>query len=266
MIANGRLQEFGFEHLDRLPKVLTNHQVTISLPSAIARQVEPATVVIERGIAIPLQMPGVPNGMIIKNDGTMVHVSHTQEGDFSSPLKVIYTDQIAYDVRLEAYNIMRRAVEVDRKLKPVWLEIQAQWLKWYPPFLKEIERQNTGQFASIKEAVQGLDALIHKFYSDIQRQFQHSAAIPLRIMVQTIEEMQKGWQGEEFLVDEILQTQYQQEALRLKLKKILKNPVFDPRSFFQVCYEPRLLPVIKLVVLGPTDGHTGSYASGIDLD
>jgi len=274
MISNQRLKEFGFDNEAKFPKLLTDHAVTVSLPTAIAHHLPPASVVIGRGLVIPVQMPGVPNGMIIKNDGTMVYVAHQDPTDFTSPVKVSFTDDIAYDVRVQAYNIMRRAIEVDPGLNGIWQEIQAHWVTRYPPFLKEIERQSAGHFLNIREALEGLVSVVANFTAQAGQQSAHKDMIPLKVIVQTAEQLERGWQGEEFLVEETLVGQvllwgpqkYVLEHLTGKLRVILKNPVFISRSTFQLYYEPRIIPAVKLVVIPPVNAGSGAHSHGIDLD
>ena len=271
MISKEQLHEFGFENIERFPRSLNDHEVSISLPSAITNGVAAVNVVIDKGIAIPVQIPSVPNGMIIRNNGTMVYVSHRIPEDQTSALQATFTDDISYDIRLESYNIMRRAVEVDEQLRPVWEEIQGHWLHWYPPFIKEIARQSSGQYTSIGEAAKVLDFLLAKFITDVKNQTPQAATIPLRINVQTLDELHKGWQGEEFIVDQITVGQimliglekYCTDQLKGKLKKVLKDPVFSSRATFEVFYEPRAIPVIKLVIENPP-GADDIY-QGIDL-
>ena len=269
MISPQRLKEFGFDDAAKFPQLLLNHAVTISLPSAVAHNVGPVTVIIDRGLAVPVQMPGVPNGMIIKSDGTMVYVGHRDPLDFASLLQASFVRDIAYDVRVEAYNIMRRAVELDPVLNGIWQEIQSQWVKWYPPAFKEIERQSAGQFLNVQSALQGLEELIRKFID----QTAQTGFMPVRIIVQTAEELEKGWQGEEFPADETTNgrvlslgpKQYVRENLLPKLKKILSNPVFFSQSAFQLYYEQRVVPAMKLVVVPPTGAPSEDFARGIDL-
>ncbi len=271
MISKEQLKEFGFENIEKFPRLLSNHEVSISLPSAIANGVAAVNVTIDRGVAIPVQIPGVPNGMIIRHNGTMVYVAHRIPEDQTSSLQATFTDDISYDVRLESFNIMSRAVEVDPQLKAVWDEIQSHWMHWYPPFLKEIARQSSGQYKSIGGAVKVLDFLLAKFITDVKNQTPQAAAIPLRIIVQSLEELRKGWQGEEFIVDQTTVGQimligldkYTDEDLRGKLRKTLKNPVFCSNAAFEVFYEPRAIPAIKLVVENPSGAD--EFSSGIEL-
>ncbi len=271
MISNEQLKEFGFENIEKFPRLLNSHDVSISLPSAIANGVAAVNVTIDRGIAIPVQIPGVPNGMIIRYNGTMVYVAHRIPEDPASNLQATFTDDISYDIRLESFNIMRRAVEVDPDLRPVWEEIQGHWMHWYPPFLKEINRQSSGQYKSIAGAVKVMEFLLAKFITDVKNQTPQAAAIPLRIIVQTLEEMRKGWQGEEFIADQTTVGQimltgldnYAQEHLRGKLRKALKNPVFCSDASFEVFYEPRAIPAIKIVIDNPA--ASDDFSQGIDL-
>lgn len=271
MISHEQLKEFGFENIEKFPRTLNNHEVSISLPSAIANGVAAVNVTIDRGLAIPVQMPGVPNGMIIRYNGTMVYVAHRIFEDQSSPLQATFTDDISYDVRLEAFNIMRRAVEVSAELKPVWEEIQGYWLHWYPPFLKEIARQSSGQYNNISGAIKVLDFLLAKFITDVKNQTPQAASIPLRFIIQTKEEMAKGWQGEEFIVEQTTVGQvvlmglekYCQGQLRQAFKKALKNPIFCSQAKFEIFYEPRAIPAIKLVIDNPSGGD--DFPQGIDL-
>ncbi len=271
MISKEQLKEFGFENIDKFPRLLNSHDVSISLPSAIANGVSAVNVTIDRGIAIPVQIPGVPNGMIIRYNGTMVYVAHRVPEDQTSALQATFTDDISYDIRLETFNIMRRAVEVDEQLRAVWEEIQSHWLHWYPPFIKEIARQSSGQYKSVGGAVKVLDFLLAKFIADVKHQTPQAAGIPLRIIVQTLDEMRKGWQGEEFIADQTTVGQimliglekYAQEHLQGKIRKALKNPVFCSNATFEVFYEPRAIPVIKLVIENPAG--LDDLSQGIDL-
>lgn len=271
MISKEQLKEFGFDNIEKFPRLLNNHEVSISLPSAMAHGVAAINVSIDRGVAIPVQIPGVPNGMIIRSNGTMVYVAHRIPEDPASALQSTFTDEISYDIRLESFNIMRRAVEVDPQLKDVWDEIQSHWLHWYPPFIKEIARQSSGQFKSIGGAVKVLDLLIAKFIADIKNQNTQAASIPVRIILQTLDEMRKGWQGEEFIVDQSTVGQmmllglekYTEINLRNKLKSALKNPVFSSNATFEVYYEPRAIPVIKIVIDNPVESD--HFIQGIDL-
>lgn len=238
MISSQRLKEFGFGDADKFPKLLLNHNVTVSLPTAITHHVPPVSVVIDRGLAVPVQMQGAPNGTIIKSDGTIAYVSHRDPADQASPLQVTFVDDIIYDVRAQVYNIMRRAVEADRGLNDVWQEVLAHWTKRYPPFIKEIERQNLGEFTHARDAVHALGK-----YS-------------CKAVVQTLEQFEKGWQGEEFTADK----------MPADLKRILKDPVFHSRSTFRLYHESRTVPVVKLVVIPPADAVSYGHSRGIDLD
>jgi hypothetical protein len=265
MISDEHLREFGFDNIEKFPELLTNHEVTVSLPSAIVHGVAPITITITRGLAIPMQMPGIQNGMIITENGTMVYVSHRDPKDFSTPLEASFTDDIAFDIRIEAFNIMRRAVEVDPNLKEVWEQIQKNWVAWYPPQNKEIDVQSAGAYRHIQEAYDGLQRLMQRFIFEVQQRSERARGISLKVVVQTQEEFDQGWQGEEFVVDEIIVGSYQPEDLKSDLKKMLKNPVFPSQSTFQVNYEPRAIPVIKLLVIPMAEAGADAFSHGIDL-
>ncbi len=273
MISNEQLREFGFEDISKFPQILTDHAVTISLPSAIAHQLEPVQVIINRGLAIPVQMPGVPNGMIIRSDGKMVYVGHESAADFSTPLKASFTDNINYDVRLEAFNIMSRAVEVDPLLGDIWIEILSHWVKWYPILLHEIKRQHAGEFNTAKEAVAGLEDFLESFARQVEGEQVNSDIVPFKIVVQTVEEVAKGWQGEEFVADEstvgaVLAQQvhnYMKQRLLPKLRLILESPIFFTKSTFRLYFEPRVVPVLKMLVIPPLNGEVPDLPRGIDL-
>ncbi len=273
MISNEQLKEFGFNDIAKFPTALLNHAVTISLPSAMAHQLQPVDIIINRGLAIPVQMPGVPNGMIIRNDGKMVHVAHDNPLDFSTPLKVTFTDDIAYDVRIEAHHIMQRAVEVDPSLNILWKEILAHWIKWYPLLLQEIKRQHAGEFNHVQDALRGLEQLLEKFVGQVTQESSQPGLIPFKIIVQSVEEMDSGWMGEEFIVNEnrlstviaVGASSYVAEVARPRIKGILQNPVFFTHSTYRLYYEPRIIPVLKLVVVPPLNTVAHDLSRGIDL-
>jgi hypothetical protein len=273
MLSNEHLKEFGFEDLSKFPRILMDHSVTVSLPSAVSHQLEPVHVIIHRGLAIPVQMPGVPNGMVIRSDGKMVFVAHEQPRDFTSPLKVTFTEDIAYDIRIEAYNIMLRAVEVDRSLQAVWTEILDHWVQWYPPDGKEIKFQSGGTFRDIQKALAGLEQFLDKFGAQVQRESSQPHVIPFKIVVESQEEAGKGWQGEEFRIKESTLGQIMSQGTRPflndeiqpKLKETLQNPVFFTQSSFQLYFESRVIPVFKIIVVPPANPDGIELSRGIDL-
>lgn len=273
MISNELLKEFGFEDVSKFPRVLMDHAVTVSLPSAVSNQIDPVHVIINSGLAIPVQIPGVPNGMIIRNDGRMVYVAHEQPRDFTTPLKVTFTTEIAYDIRIEAYNIMLRAVEVDRSLQTVWNEILAHWVTWYPADGKEIKSQAGGAFKDIRETLSGLEVFIDKFIRQIKSEAAPVDHVPFKIVVEAEDQAAKGWQGEEFIVKESTvgdvsaktAAAFLQVAVRPRLKEILQNPVFFSQSSFQLHFESRAVPVFKIIVVPPLQTEAAELSRGIDI-
>ena len=273
MISDEHLKEFGFEDISKFPQVLTDHVVTISLPSAMAHRLDPVNVVIKKGLAIPVQVSGVPNGMIVCNDGKMVFVSHETPADFNSPLKVSFTDNIAFDIRIDAFNIMRRAVEVNEALGGVWLEILSHWIKWYPLLMVEVKRQKVGIFGNAKEAYKGFEQFLESFVKQSNDSKSIGQLVPFKIIVQTEEEDGKGWQGEEFLILESSTTDVLSKGLPVfmkdhvgpRLRSVLQNPVFYSQSTYCFYYEPRVIPVLKMVLIPPLTQNLDGLSRGIDL-
>jgi len=83
--------------------------------------------------------------------------------------------------------------------------------------------------------------------------------ISMRVVVQMQEEFKKGWQGEEVLVDQCPfgkikedgVMKYLEDKLFDKLKFILINPTIPSKSNFEVVYEYRSIPTLKLVIIYP---------------
>ena len=113
--------------------------------------------------------------------------------------------------------------------------------------------------------------MVEKFIIDIKKQTPQAASISLRVILQTAEEMKKGWQGEEFIIDQTTVGEimvmgldkYFEENLQNKMKRALKNPVFCSDASFEVFYEPRAIPVLKLVIDNPIGSD--DFSQGIDL-
>ena len=257
MIPDEKLEEFGFNK-DQFPRKLIEQAVTLGLPLAGGHSAAPITIVIERGLMVPVQTPGTANGMIIREDGAILHVSPQNPSDLGSALKTTFLQDIPYDVRVDVYNIMKRAVEIDPDLSDIWAEIQARWIERYPPIVGEIHRQEYGSFVTINQAFGALQNLIQQFFQQASSKVSGAENIPLKVIVQTAEELEHGWQGEEFAAD--------RQNLGESLKTILRNPVFHSKSTFRLCYEPRMVPAIKLVVAAPAHGAFANYAHGIEFN
>lgn len=271
MISDEQFREFGFEK-SQFPRKIISQAVTLGLPSADANQVEPVTVVIDRGLLVPTQAPGALNGMIIKDDGTILHIGHEDPYDPKTPLKATYIEDIPYDVRSEIYNIMKRAVEVDADLSDVWAQIHARWMERFPSRSDEVQRHDRGLFDNIQTAFEGIVGLVEQFVEQALEKAQQPDVIPVKIIVQTQEELQHGWHGEEFWADTSTVGQIRaagmlnyRQALGQRLKALFKNPVFHSKSAFRIYYESRMVPSIKLIVIAPAEPSV-EFPQGIDLD
>ncbi|MBF0331251.1 MAG: hypothetical protein HQL17_04880 [Candidatus Omnitrophica bacterium] len=256
MIPLARLQEFGFKSEDRLPRQLRDDAVTLSLPSALEHGLEPVMVEIAHGLVIPLSSANAHNGMIINSDGMVLHVGHAVADDSRSPLQARFIQEVPYDIRVEVCQIMRRAVLADPSLDEIWKPVCAAWVGWFPPKPNGSKAVRVGVFQHSREAWAGLQGLIGQAADG-------AAAVSVRVVVQREAEFNKGWLGEETLVDE---GPARKMACFLRMQRVLRDPVFHPRSTFKLWRELRGANVFKLVVVPPSEGALDDgNAAGIEL-
>lgn len=274
MISKSRLQEFGFTDPEKFPRGLYRHAVTLSLPSAMEKGIEPLEVVIEEGLAVPLQTSSSSSGMIIRSDGTMLYVAHHDAADPASPLEARFIKDIPYDVRISVSNVMRRAVQADPSLADLWRRVSAAWTAWFPVLERDVAVFSAGEFRDIRLAWNGIADLLGRCLDQFFRNPIDLDRIRVKILVQSDMEFRKGWLGEEFLVDEAsLQSiekqgrvKYLMQHVFPGLQKVLRNPVFFPESRFRLYYGSRGVCMIKLVIspIKEQDGFTLKSA-GIDF-
>ncbi len=241
VIPLGKLQEFGFSSEDKLPRQLRDDAVTLSLPSAVEHGVEPVMVEIAHGLVIPLTAAGTHNGMIINSDGQVLHVGHADAADPFSPLEARFIKDVPYDIRVEVVQIMRRAVLVDPSLNDIWKLVREVWVQWFPPKPNGSKAVRVGVFADAHQAWEGLLALIGQAADG-------SGTGRVRVVIQHELEFNKGWLGEETLVDE---GPARKMSCFSKMQRALRDPMFHPRSTFKLWREPRTVDVFKLVVVPP---------------
>ena len=247
MIPLGRLQEFGFSSEDKLPRQLRDDAVTLSLPSAVEHGVEPVIIEIVHGLVIPLSAAGAHNGMIINSDGMVLHVGHADAQDRASPLEAKFIKEIPYDIRVEVNQIMRRAIQVDPSLDEIWTSVCAAWVTWFPPKPNESKAVRVGAFLDVRQAWEAL-------LGQVGQMADKAGPVMVRVVVQHELEFNKGWMGEEILVDE---GSARKMACFISMQRALRDPLFHPRSSFKLWRERRGVDVIKLVVVPPW---------GIELD
>lgn len=273
MIPLSRLHEFGFETIDQLPKHLSNHAVTLSLPTAVHYGLEPIEVVIEDGLVIPSQSGALSGGMIVRRDGSMLYVGHKDAKDPRSPLESHFTREIPYDARVEVVHVMRRAVAADPSLTSIWSVILQVWSGWFSAFDGEGDIQAAGDFKDASGAWSRMGELLDRLVT----QFGASpdlSRLNVKFIVQLESELRKGWLGEESLVDSVPldiiadqgRVKFMYQHLFPKLQKALRSPLFSSSSTFRICYGTRQAYIIKLVVVlseGQSAGVTDSV--GIDL-
>ncbi|MFH0753616.1 MAG: hypothetical protein V2A70_03520 [Candidatus Omnitrophota bacterium] len=256
MIPLGRLQEFGFPSEEKLPRQLRDDAVTLSLPSAVENGVEPVIVEITHGLVIPLMMAGTHNGMIINSDGMVLHVGHADAHDRFSRLEARFIKDIPYDIRVEVNQIMRRAVLVMPSLDEIWKPICYAWAQWFPVKPNESRAVRVGVFAQARQAWEAL-------LGQIGMVADKAVSARVKVVLQQEVEFNKGWMGEEILVDEGFARKM---ACFSGMQRALRDPLFHPRSTFKLWREHRGVQVFKLVVVAPqgVDRDDG-YAVGIEL-
>jgi hypothetical protein len=273
MTLQHRMREFGFLDVDHLPRVLNDHAVSLSLPSAMEHGLDPVEITIRRGLAIPAQVPGSANGVIVRSDGMVLHVGHHDPKDLSSPLEAKFVKDIPYDLRVELSNIMRRAVQADPSLAPVWESILRAWKLWFPLKAALPGIKHAGTFAVASAAWKAVCRTLEQLVTKLESQKSDAPQTAgIRIVVQNEPQARQGWLGEEILVDEVQaavlikegSSAYARRHLLVKMRQVLASPVFHSRSSFRVLYEPRSAHTIKLVVIPPS-GRTDAASFGIDL-
>jgi len=274
MIPQSRLEEFGFSDPKKFPQHLMRHAIMLSLPSAMERGIDPVEIVIEDGLAVPLQVSVNSSGMVIRGDGAMLYVAHRDDRDMASPLEVRFIREIPYDVRIEVSNIMRRAVLADPSLKDVWSRVSGIWLSWFPISEDDGAVSSAGEFGNIGQAWNGIGDLVSRLCGQVHQSAAKTVSSRLRLVVQSGQEFKKGWQGEEHVVDEtdvelIIQRgriKYLLQDLFPKMQKILRNPMFSLESTFRLYYGSRRAYIIKLVILPINDpGKGAADSAGIEL-
>lgn len=275
MIPISRLHEFGFEGPEKFPQYLDRHTITLTLPSAVERGLDPLDVVVEDGLVIPQQSAGSSGGMVIKSDGTMLYITHRDPQDPTTPLEARFIRDIPYDARIEASNIMRRAVEVDASLSDIWQKVHAAWTVWFPPLEGAGLNLSAGEFTSIVAAWNRISELFSRLIEQVLDKGEDPAALHVRVVLQSTAEFARGWQGEESVVDEMDigeiirmdRVKYLLQRLFPRLQKALKDPVFSPDSVFQVYYGSRRNYLIRLVVApGTNTAAAAVIAAGIEFN
>ncbi|MEI8011549.1 MAG: hypothetical protein WCI27_03565 [Candidatus Omnitrophota bacterium] len=275
MIPHDRLRESGFLDDRKFPRELVDHEIELSLPSAIEYGVTPLRVRVERGLVIPLQVAGSSNGTVIRRDGAILHVGHQESGNPASPLAARFIRDIPYDLRVEISNIMRRALQVDPSLKSIWDDVRNVWLVWFPAGESVDAFKFAGSFDTADQAWLGMAHLI----GQLVERFEEHAPVPvhvkIRVAVQGDVEFKEGWSGEELLVSEAAVTavitagwiNYVKNFIFPGLRQVLASPVFQPRSTFKLYYGNGGTPTVKLVVV-PWPGHDAQAVSsaGIELN
>ncbi len=275
MIPHDRLRESGFLDDRKFPRELVDHEIELSLPSAIEYGVTPLRVQVKRGLVIPLQVTGSSNGTVIRQDGAILHVGHQEPGNPASPLAARFIREIPYDLRVEISNIMRRALQADPSLKGIWDDIQRAWQIWFPAKESLEAFRLAGSFDDAQQAWFGVAHLTGQLIERFEAHAPVPVHVKIRVVVQGHDEFNQGWSGEELLVNEAAVAainkagwiNYVKNFIFPGLKQVLGNPVFQPRSTFKLYYGNSGTPTIKLVVV-PWPGHDALAvsAAGIELN
>jgi hypothetical protein len=276
VIPSSRLHEFGFPDAARFPQRLKHHAVSLSLPSAISRGLSPVEVMILDGLVVPSQAGGGASGMIIRSDGAMLFIGHRDAKDPSSALEARFIRDIPYDARLEASNIMRRAVLADPSLAGIWRMVHARWALWFPPVAGDGKVQLAGEFITAAQAWNRLADLLGQLAGQHASRPEASGRVVVKVMVQSDAEFNQGWQGEELEVDvtdlaAIIRrghVKYLYQDLFPRMQAVLRNPMFLSGSGFRLYYAARHACTLKLVVVSPggSVGALGAFGSpGIEL-
>jgi hypothetical protein len=230
--------------------------VTLSLPSAVEHGVEPVMVEIAHGLVVPLIGAGTHNGMIINSDGMVLHVGHRDADDRTSPLEARFIQDVPYDIRVEVCQIMRRALQVDPSLDEIWKPVCAAWVQWFPPKPNGAKAVRIGAFTDVRQAWAALLDLIGKAADS-------TGSGRVRVVIQQEMEFNKGWMGEEVVVDDGLARKM---ACFAKMQRALRDPMFHPKSTFKIWKEQRGMDVLKLVVVPPWGVDVNEMsAAGIEL-
>ncbi len=272
MVPQSRLQEFGFTDAGKFPQRLIYHAVLLSLPSAMDNGIEPLEVIIEDGLMIPMQASGSNGGMIVQSDGRMLYVGHRDPLDMKSSLEARFIKEIPYDARLEVSHIMHRAVQVDPGLMEIWDKVNSVWMGWFPVLEAEEDRVLSGEFTNIAQAWNRLGDLIGQLIANIP--VNPSDLLKIKVIIQSDHEFRRGWQGEEFLADEIVRrsvteqglTKYLFQRLLPRMQQILRNPIFFSGSIFRLYYGFRGSCIIRLVIV-PLNGQDRPFTAlaGVEL-
>ncbi len=275
MIPRGRLRESGFPDEARFPKELVDHEIELSLPSAMQFGVSPVRVRVARGLVVPLQAPGSANGTVIRGDGAILHIGHREANNPASELEARFISDVPYALRVEISHIMRRALQADPSLQGVWDQVMRAWMIWFSAEESVKAFKQAGVFAVAGLAWKGIENLTGQLITELQNHAPVPPHVKVRVVVQHEAEFIKGWRGEEFLVDEVAASaiiragwiNYVKNYLFSKMRLVLGNPVFHPRSTFKLFYGAASSPTIKLVVVPlPEAGEGNVSAAGIELD
>lgn len=271
MVPKSRLQEFGFPDEGKFPRHLVNHSVSMTLPSAIERGIDPLEVIVEDGLVVPLQKEGSSGGMIIRSDGMMLYVWHRDPKDPGTPLESRFISEVPYEARVEVNNIMHRAIGADPTLIDIWAKVSAAWVERFPVVERESTLQLAGEFTTVPLAWGIISELIAQLTG---KQPRPPGEAILRLVVESEHDFKRGWLGEESVVDEaplreIFKTgrvKYLLQRLFPRMQKALRSPVFNPRSHFRVYYGAGSVYLIKLIVVPPADLSISSAdAVGIEF-
>ncbi len=276
MIPHGRLREFGFPDEKKFPRELLEQEIELSLPTAMEYGTSPVRVRIARGLVVPLQLSGSSNGTVIRSDGAILHIGHREAGNPASELEARFISDIPYSLRVEISHIMRRALQADPSLKGVWDQVLLAWMIWFPAAESIAAFRPAGAFDRVDLAWKGIESLTGQLIVEIEK---HAPVPPphvkVRVVVQHEAEFIKGWSGEEFLADEVPAAaiikagwiNYVKNFLFPKMRLVLANPVFHPRSTFKLFYGEAGSPTIKLVVVPlPRPDAAKVSAAGIELN
>ncbi|GEM_PF-3462544 len=274
MIPQGRLRESGFSDEKKFPRELIDHEIELSLPSAMAHGVASVRVRVARGLVVPLQVSGSANGTVIRSDGAILHVGHQDPADAASALEAHFIRDIPYDLRVDVVHIMRRALQADPSLKGIWDEILQAWKIWFPAPESVGVFKQAGTFDRVDQAWQGMVHLMGQLMSQLDQHVPVPAHVKVRVVVQLEAEFRKGWCGEELLAGEAAAAaiikagwiNYVKNFIFPKLQLVLGSPVFHPQSTFKLLYGVGGAPTIKLVVVPrPGVDASGLTAVGIEL-
>ncbi|MBF0619936.1 MAG: hypothetical protein HQL19_07200 [Candidatus Omnitrophica bacterium] len=276
MIPQSLLKEFGFIDEEKFPRRLNHHSVSLSLPTALNFGVEPLEVIVEDGLVVPLQEAGSTGGMIIRNDGLMLYVGHQDPNDPASPLESRFIKEIPYEARLQVSNIMRRAVAVDPSLGEIWHHVSNAWTGWFSTLEGDGVLQLAGEFVTIAKAWHQLGELLGQLIDRVSdKNSSVQDIVQLKTVVQTEKEFNRGWLGEEILVDELPlssvmaqgRIKYLMQGLFPKMQKALQSPVFISGSTFKLYYGTRRSYLMKLVILPLVDDDSSRINStGIEFN